>query len=223
MIDRPEFDDKQMVEAPFLHYLSLYEACDPEEIAIRTGLTYENGKFALNLVGTVYDIGYPDFVVVDRASGNVLRNPYEEILLIHFMTEGVYAPSTEATIDYRGFQGGNLYYSKFKQRSLDRIAREFGENADILKKLTNVAGLAVKTVDGCDAGICVEFLNDLWVTLMIWESDDEFPANSQILFSDNFSKAFTAEDTAGVCDILISRLKKHLLAMAKEKAERNAN
>lgn len=214
MIDRPEFDDKQMVEAPFLHYLSLYEACDPEEISARTGLKYENGKFALNLVGTVYDISYPDFVVVDRASGNVLRNPYEEILLIHFLTEGVYVPSTEETIDYRGFQGGNLYYSKFKQRSLDRLSREFGANAAVLKNLLNVDGLAAKAVDGCDMGICVEFLEDLWVTLMIWEADDEFPASSQILFSDNFPKAFTTEDTAGVCDILISRLKKHLLTMA---------
>ena len=219
MIDRPEFTDKQQVEAPFLHYLSIYEASDPAEIASRTGLPFENGNFALTLVGTVYDISHPDFLVVDRVTGNILRNPYEEILLIHFLTEGVFTPMTGEMIDYRGFSGGNLYHSKFKQRALDRLAREFGSNIDIIKNIADDApGLIEKLSDGCDAGLCIEFIEGLRVKLMVWEKDDEFPASSQILFSDNFPKAFTAEDTAGVCDILISRLKKILLAEKKEKA-----
>ena len=36
----------------------------------------------------------------------------------------------------------------------------------------------------------------------------EFPPNAQILFSDNFRYAFTAEDLAVVGDIVLGRMKK---------------
>jgi hypothetical protein len=231
MIDRPEFKDKQQVEAPFLHYLSLYEAADAAEIASRTGLLFSGGEpdgggsFALTLVGTQYSVNHPDFLVVEDVGNDIdgadsqpviLRNPYEEILLIHYLTEGVFVPPAGASIDYRQFQGGSLYHSKFKQRSIDRLAREFGGNpASLAEAAERVPGLRTKpqAAPGADAGITVEFLPDLWVTLLVWAADDEFPASAQILFSDNFPKAFTAEDTAGVCDILISRLKKYIVNM----------
>jgi hypothetical protein len=249
MIDRPEFKDKQQVEAPFLHYLRLYEAQDPAEIAARTGLTFtdgasgQGGNFALTFVGTRYRVNHPDFLVFEdndkdgAAPPIVLRNPYEEILLIHYLTEGVFVPPTGEMIDYRQFQGGSLYHSKFKQRAIDRLAREFGANPSVLPDAAmRVPGLRSQAAassgahgtpgtretlgvsgtsggfgsSGADAGITVEFLPELWVRLLVWAADDEFPASAQILFSDNFPKAFTAEDTAGVCDILISRLKKYI-------------
>jgi len=42
---------------------------------------------------------------------------------------------------------------------------------------------------------------------LLWLGDDEFPPNAQILFSDNFRYAFTAEDMANIGDIVISRMK----------------
>jgi hypothetical protein len=277
-IERPEFKDKQQVEAPFLHYLHLYEAMDAAEIAARTGLPYTSGGadgggcFALTLVGTPYSVNHPEFLVVESSDGvnsggcvnsdscvnpgggvesngcvrsgcgaepeksNILRNPYEEILLIHYLTEGVFVPPAGELIDYRQFPGGSLYHSKFKQRAIDRLAREFGANPGLLAETANrVPGLRIQLptgsetsgastesstlrtsssstsgASGADACVTVEFLPELWVTLLVWAADDEFPASAQILFSDNFPKAFTAEDTAGVCDILISRLKKHI-------------
>lgn len=45
------------------------------------------------------------------------------------------------------------------------------------------------------------------IRLSIWEGDNEFPASAQILFSDNFSAAFTAEDIAVAGDITLNALK----------------
>ena len=42
---------------------------------------------------------------------------------------------------------------------------------------------------------------------LLWLGDDEFPPNAQILFSDNFRYAFTAEDLANIGDILLNRMK----------------
>ena len=210
-MDRPEFKDKQQVEAPFNHYLEIYKSDSPEEIEKRTGLVFTDNSFSLTLVGTEYDINHPDFSMVEKTSGTILRNPYEEILIIHYLTEGVFEQATEKTIDYRGFRGGNLYYSNFKQRSIDRIARMFGSRPESLIEAVNrIPRLRKIQISGCDAGVRIEFIQNLWVTVMVWAGDEEFPANAQVLFSDNFPKAFTAEDAAGICDILIARIKKFL-------------
>ena len=48
---------------------------------------------------------------------------------------------------------------------------------------------------------------DLTIQFLLWLGDDEFPPNAQILFSDNFRYAFTAEDMANIGDIVIGRMK----------------
>jgi hypothetical protein len=45
------------------------------------------------------------------------------------------------------------------------------------------------------------------VRLILWAGDDEFPPQSQWLFSDNMPLAFTAEDVAVMGDVIIGSLK----------------
>jgi hypothetical protein len=42
---------------------------------------------------------------------------------------------------------------------------------------------------------------------MVWEGDDEFPPNAQVLYSDNFEEGFAPEDRVVAGDILISVIK----------------
>ena len=51
-------------------------------------------------------------------------------------------------------------------------------------------------------------MKGLFVRLILWAGDDEFPPSAQILFSDNFPAAFTqGEDMAVVGDVTIDMLK----------------
>jgi hypothetical protein len=59
-----------------------------------------------------------------------------------------------------------------------------------------------------DAGYRFEFLNGLYLSIILWAGDDEFPPSAQILFDDNFVFAFTAEDLAAVGEVVIDRLKR---------------
>ena len=47
-------------------------------------------------------------------------------------------------------------------------------------------------------------MKDLYIRFIIWQGDDEFSPSAQILFSDNFSSSFTAEDLAYVGDICMN-------------------
>ena len=57
------------------------------------------------------------------------------------------------------------------------------------------------------AGYRLEFMKGLYVDILLWAGDDEFPPSAQILFNDNFVPAFTAEDIAVVGEALIARIK----------------
>ena len=46
--------------------------------------------------------------------------------------------------------------------------------------------------------------------LMVWEGDDEFPPNAQVIYTDNFAQGFAAEDRVVAGDILVSTIKANM-------------
>ena len=68
--------------------------------------------------------------------------------------------------------------------------------------------MPAKKLSRSDAGWEVELMPGLNIQLLLWVGDDEFPPNAQMLFSDNFRYAFTAEDMANIGDIVLNRMKK---------------
>ena len=70
--------------------------------------------------------------------------------------------------------------------------------------------LGAKKLDHGDAGYELELLPGFVMQLIVWEGDDEFPPNAQLLYSDNFAEAFAAEDRVVSGDILISVVKANM-------------
>ena len=58
-----------------------------------------------------------------------------------------------------------------------------------------------------DAGYEFDFFGPYRVRILVWEGDDEFPPNAQVLYTDNFAAGFSAEDRVVAGDILISHIK----------------
>jgi hypothetical protein len=58
-----------------------------------------------------------------------------------------------------------------------------------------------------DAGFLFDLVGNFHMQILVWEGDDEFPPNAQILYSDNFAEGFAAEDRVVAGDILISTIK----------------
>ena len=68
--------------------------------------------------------------------------------------------------------------------------------------------IGAKKIESGDIAYEFEFMNNLYVRFILWAGDEEFPPSAQILFADNMSFAFEAEDLAVVGDISIGTLKK---------------
>ena len=210
---------KQITDVPHEHYAELYKKSDALEIAARTALDFDNekGRFTIRVFGMQYYVNHPVFSVYEASSPEIkgLQGPYEEILLMRYLLEGKFAPASEKEISYEEFPSGAVYNLQFDGRVLGRLAAEFGKDPGLLKTaVESIPGLSFESLGGADAGYRIEFLNGFFVSVLVWEGDSEFPSSGQMLFSENFKYAFSAEDMAVVGDIVITRLKKAVKATA---------
>ena len=95
---------------------------------------------------------------------------------------------------------------QFTGRCIKRFAFSYGSKPDLLTKI--MEKLPARRLNRSDCGWELELMEGLTIQFLLWVGDDEFPPNAQILFSDNFRYAFTAEDLANVGDIVLNRMKK---------------
>lgn len=199
-------NNKEMV--PFEHYTSLFANIDPVEAAQRCGVQYnaETGVFFVRMLYVDYEITWPKFSIRSKdENGFALKNLPAQMLLIRFLSEGCASKSSGAFLTYREMPWGDVYLKPFTGRCLTRAAFTFGTRLEAFKAaLDHTRAIAIQNGD---AAYQLEFMPGYDVRLIVWEGDDEFQPNSQILFSDNFPKAFSAEDRTVVGDILISDIK----------------
>jgi hypothetical protein len=200
----------QLYGVPLSIYQERYGALDPEEASRRTGIPFDeaSGTFTLTVLGYQINAAWPEFTLTPE---NPETCPYElcgtkaQILLIRHLLEGTAAASAGTFIPYRELPWGSVYEQQFTGRCMMRLAYGFGGKLDAFRKACEALG-GIPYTKG-DASFDLPFLPGLTVRLILWAGDDEFPPQSQWLFSDNTLLAFTAEDVACMGDVLIGALK----------------
>ncbi len=197
-------------EMPWEHYLSQYAKADPEEIAGRCQLEYdeEKGGFAIRMMGVDYRVSHPDFqVTTDHEGYAALRDTLypAKILVARFLLEGKILPEDGGFVTYRDVPWGEHYFGVFQGRCIKRLAFSYGGKIAQFCQLMDAIGAT--PVSTGDAGYRFPFINNVEMQFILWSGDEEFPPSAQILFADNAIHAFSAEDMAFMGDISIGTLK----------------
>ena len=97
-----------------------------------------------------------------------------------------------------------MYIKPYTGRVLTGAAFTFGTRVAAFRKAAEAMG-ALPLPNG-DAGYQFDLIGGYRMRILVWEGDDEFPPNAQVLYSDNFSDGFAAEDRVVAGDILISTI-----------------
>ena len=189
---------------PLAYYLEKFRETDIAAVAARCGLPLDEaqGAVRMTLLGETYSVSHPDFTVVGPAP----LTDAERILLLRYLVDGQYAMPSGQYLTYREFPWGEVYLQQFTGRCVKRFAFSYGAKPELLCRI--MERLPAKRLARSDCGWEVELMPGLGVQLLLWLGDEEFPPNAQILFSDNFRYAFTAEDLANAGDILLNRMKR---------------
>ncbi len=194
-------------EVPFSYYEGLFRELNPEEAASRTGAKWDGKEFYVNLIGREFAISHPDYAIRALDGGMLLPLPAQTFLLRYLLESKEVAWSGEWKT-FREMPWGEMYIKPYTGRVLTRAAFTFGTRVAAFKAACEKMG-AAKVAHG-DAGYQFRLIGGYEMQILVWEGDEEFPPNAQILYSDNFVDGFTAEDRVVAGDILISTIKSNM-------------
>lgn len=173
-------------------------------MARQPSANWDGKEFTLTLLGRKFAITHPDYAI--RAlDGGSLPNLPTQTFLLRYLLEGKEAAWGGQWKTFREMPWGEMYIKPYTGRVLTRAAFTFGTRAAAFKAACEKMG-ALPLPHG-DAGYQFDLIGNYQMRILVWEGDDEFPSNAQVLYSDNFAEGFAAEDRVVAGDILIGIIK----------------
>ena len=194
-------------EVPFAHYEQLFRSLNPQDALTRLNdIGWDGKEFTVTLLGRPFAIAHPDFAIRALDGGAVPPLPTQTFLL-RYLLESKEAAWNGTWKTFREMPWGEMYIKPYTGRVLTRAAFTFGTRVDAFRAACEKMGAT--PVPHGDAGYLFDLIGDYRMQILVWEGDDEFPPNAQVLYSDNFADGFAAEDRVVAGDILISTVKSY--------------
>ena len=183
---------------------------DPYVLAFRTGSKFEQisaeektGSFKLAYWGKEIEVQFPEFNVIDYASGNDL-NAFERTLIAYYFQDSDGAPLTGKWISFSELPDGKFYKTAFQGYTGKEILKTFGNDGNVFEQ----AALALKgkPIDVGDRAFSYQMLPMFRLAVVCWLGDDEFPPSYRILFDESAGHHLSADGCAIVGSMLAKRL-----------------
>ena len=195
-------------EVPFAHYEELFKKLNPADAAARLSSVKWDGKeFYVTLLGREFAISHPDFAIRALDEGKLPPLPTQTFLL-RYLLESKDVTWCGQWKTFREMPWGEMYITPYTGRVLTRAAFTFGFRVPAFRAAAEKMGATA--VQHGDAGFEFNLVGGYKMRILVWEGDDEFPPNAQILYSDNFAEGFAAEDRVVAGDILIGTIKSYM-------------
>ncbi len=174
-------------------------------IAEQSGLTFfDKDTICIDFLDRIYRVKYPSFDFEAEAKGAKEVPLQEQVLILHYMLGCSDRKITGNWISYREIPGAAFYFSAFVQRAIDPLKKVFGTNADRIGKPARA--LKGTAIEAGDAGFEFSVLPKAPMQLILWEGDDEFPAEANIVFDKIVGEIFSPEDAVWLAGMLVYRL-----------------
>ena len=195
-------------EVPFAHYEEKFRTLDPAEAAQRLpDVSWDGKEFTVNLLGRKFAIAHPYYAIRALDEAPVPPLPVQTFLL-RYLLESKLVSWGGSWKTFREMPWGEMYIKPYTGRVLTRAAFTFGFRLAAFCAAAEKMG-AAKLSHG-DAGYEFSLIGPYKMQILVWEGDDEFPPNAQVIYSDNFAEGFAAEDRVVAGDILISTIKANM-------------
>ena len=161
-------------------------------------------EFYVNLLGREYAISHPTYGIRAMDGGAVPPLPAQTFLL-RYLLESKQTAWLGEWKTFREMPWGEMYIKPYTGRVLTRAAYTFSFKLAAFSAACEKMG-ATALPHG-DAGYEFQLTGPYRMQVLVWEGDDEFPPNAQVIYSGNFAEGFAAEDRVVAGDILISTIK----------------
>ncbi len=195
-------------EVPFSYYEGLFKDLEPKAVMGRlSAVKWGNGEFYVNLLGREFAISHPEYAIRALDGGKLPPLPTQTFIL-RYLLECKDVAWGGQWKTFREMPWGEMYIKPYTGRVLTRAAFTFGTRVAAFRAACEKMG-AIPLKHG-DAGYQFDLVGGYAIQIIVWEGDEEFPPNAQVIYSDNFAEGFAAEDRVVAGDILISTIKANM-------------
>jgi hypothetical protein len=173
-------------------------AADLATVARQTAADLHDSTLTVAYFGERCSVRLPE--VAFEPPGISLR---DQVLLLHYLTARG-APAGGSYVTFKSLPGGMFYDGPFRRRSIERILGAFrGRPAALFAAAEAIGG---QRWNLGDASVRLQALPAIDVVAVLYDSDDEFPPEANLLFSDNAAAYLDLEDIATLGTEVASRL-----------------
>ena len=184
-------------------------ATAPDLISGYSGADFHDGHnnegyLSLSFLSRSIKIEWPSFKILYEDSREEVPIQ-QQVLILHYITGAVSSKGARTTGQWISFQDipdGRFYLGAFIKRAKDPLIKIFGSNPKTLIEISSKAYDASPTDFG-DFSVMLKPLPLVPMVLVLWEGDEDFPPEGNILFDENISKILSAEDVAWLAGMVI--------------------
>lgn len=175
------------------------------EIAAFSGFEMiSTSTFRVPFLNRTYQVSYPDFEFADLADTNAEIPVQEQVLILHYMSAMKSVLPVGRWIAYREIPGASFYFSAFVKRAIDPLKKVFGGNVSALEK--SAEKLNGKPAEIGDAGFEFTVLPKIPLQMILYEGDEDFAPEANILFDETIAEFLSPEDAAWLAGMVVYRL-----------------
>lgn len=150
-------------------------------------------KYSVSLLVDTYDVDIKEKRIFSN-SCNIPAREYLAILILHYLIgslKNTYVPSGE-WISFKQIEGGETYYPAFHKGVIEPLLRKYGKNPrGIFSALERLGG---EKIDICETAIEITTFPEIKVRIVLYEADEEFEPEANILFDRALTKIYSMED-----------------------------
>ncbi|MFO7667703.1 MAG: DUF3786 domain-containing protein [Desulfobacterales bacterium] len=176
-----------------------------DEIAGRSGYRLiEKNKLKIPFLNRSFIVAWPGFEFEDESSEKKDVPLQEQVLILHYLAAKGKKKSSGRWISFREIPGAAFYYAAFVKRAVDPFKKTFGKEAGLFAKAAK--SLNGKAIDAGNAGFEFSIFPHVSLQVILWEGDEEFSPEANILFYDTIGDILSPEDVAWLAGMLVYRL-----------------
>ncbi|MBN1542596.1 DUF3786 domain-containing protein [candidate division KSB1 bacterium] len=167
----------------------------------------------VRLLGQERLLKLPTFELIDRQSEQKAK-PADHLLLLHLLLCEAPVRMSDEWISFRDLPGGLFYWHPFQSRSLEPLARHFGNELRRLERCLQCFDTQPLGIG--DLGARIAVLGTLQTALIYRLGDAEFAPAVDMLFAPAFRHILPTEDVA----VLAERICWMLIRQQQEEEQR---
>jgi len=210
-----QLDPNRRFQIALDHARADWAAADPARCAALAGCVLSSQGISVPFFGRPHIVTHPDGdVAVVNPTGAV--NPAHaqepprdahvsiQIVLMHHLLTADGTPPADRWLAFRELPDGLFYAQAFAGHAEGLLAEKLGANLDGLRRAAE--SLGGSPLDLANAAYRFQAFPRLAVAALLWEGDEDFPAQARILFDAHAGHYLPTEDLAGIGDWLAHHL-----------------